>query len=105
MVAITLFFAIGYYYEKPAHPSPGFNDYTIIVFVFWGLGLAGLVIAWWKEALGATFSLLSFVIFNILAFVNPNAEASYSPVLLIFLIPSILYLIWWKIALKSNSAN
>jgi hypothetical protein len=103
MVAFTLFFAIGSFFEKPNKAGPGLDNYTKIVFVVWGLGLAGLILALWKEGLGGKVSLLFFFIFNVLAIVNPNPESRYSIILLLFMLPSILYLIWWKEENKSKS--
>ncbi len=99
MVAFVLFFSIGYMLEGQAKPgnAKGLDTHTIIGFVVWGIGLAGLIVAIWKPATGGFISLLSFIVFNILVAVNPNPESTYSAVLLIFLIPSLLHVLyWWK---------
>jgi hypothetical protein len=100
-VAFTLFIGIGemlegYINHRPAASST-FDTTLIITFTFWGIGLAGLILALWKEGLGGIISLVSFIIFNFLVGINTKpGGAHYSSVLLIFLIPSILYLIcWW----------
>jgi hypothetical protein len=68
--------------------------------VFWGIGLAGVLFAIWEPKAGGLISLVSFIVFNILAALNPNPDSTYTPILLLFLIPSILFLTaWW---LKSN---
>jgi hypothetical protein len=103
MVIIVLAFFIGYIIEGLNKPGPGLEPYNIIVFVVWGTGLAALLLAWWKEGLGGIISLLCFIIVNILAAVNPVPGSSYTYILLFFLLPSILFLLYWW--LKRNSLN
>jgi hypothetical protein len=95
MVAFTLIIGIGEMLEGQSRPGPGLDTYTIIIFVVWGLGLAGLLFAIWKPGTGGLISLVSFIVFNILAAVNPNPDSSYTAVLLLFLVPSILFLFVW----------
>lgn len=101
-VAFPLFFFIGYLVEGLHKTGPGLDTYMIITFIVWGIGLAGLLLAIWKPGTGGLISLLSFIVFNILAALHPNPDAKYSIVLLIFLLPSILYLIFWW---QNKSAN
>ena len=105
IVAITLLFAIGYLIEGWNKPGPGLPTSTIITFVVWGMGLAGLLLAIWKPGTGGLFSLLCFIVFNILVAASPNPDSHYSFVLLIFLLPSILFLVFWwlrKSSIKSG---
>lgn len=105
MVAFTLIFFIGSMLEGRNKPGSGLDTYTIITFVVWGIGLAGLLFAIWKPGTGGLISFLSFIIFNILVAVNPNPDSSYTIVLLIFLLPSILFLLFWwlkKSAIKTS---
>jgi hypothetical protein len=96
IVVLTLFIGIGEMLEGQNKPGLGLDNYTIITFVVWGIGLAGLLFAMWKPGIGGLISLLSFIVFNILVAVNPNPESTYTAVLLIFLLPSILFiLVWW----------
>ena len=95
MVAFTLIFFIGSMIEGQNKPGPGLDTYTIMTFVVWGIGLAGLLLAIWKPGIGGLISLLSFIVFNILVAVNPNPDSSYAVVLLLFLLPSILFLLFW----------
>lgn len=86
-------------------PGPGLDTYTIITFVVWGIGLAALLLAIWKPGIGGLISLFSFIVFNILVAVNPNPDSSYTFGLLIFLLPSILFLLFWwlkKSAIKNS---
>ena len=103
MVIFVLIFAIGNFLEGLDKPKPDYNTYTIIIFVIWGAGLAGLILALWKEGLGGIISLLCFIIFNILTAFNTTPGSSYTYVLLLFMIPAILYLVYWQ--LKRDSSN
>ena len=100
IVALTLFFFIGYLIEGRNKPAPSFDISTILTFVVWGIGLAGLLVALWKPGLGGLISFLSFIAFNVMVALSPNPDSHYSVVLLIFLLPSILFLLFW--GLKSN---
>ena len=102
MVGFTLLFWIGSLVEGWNKSGPGLGTYTIIIFVFWGMGLAGLLFAIWKPGIGGLFSLLGFIVFNILAAFNPTPGSRYMGVLLIFLLPSILFLVDWWLTKSSN---
>ena len=96
MVAFVLLFFIGSMFEGQDKQSAGLDAYTILTFVVWGIGLASLILAIWKPGIGGLISFFSFITFNILVAANPNPEAGYALILLIFLIPSILFLwLWW----------
>ncbi len=96
MVAFTLFMFIGSILEGRDRSGPGLDTFTIITFVFWSIGLAGLLFAIWKPGTGGIISLLSFIVFNILVAVNPNPDSRYTAVILLFFLPSILFLlVWW----------
>ena len=101
IVAFTLLIVIGEMLEGRNRPASEPNIYNIITFVVWGTGLSGLILALWKEGLGGMISLLCFIIFNILAAMNPTPGSRYMNTLLFFMLPSILYLLYWW--LKRNS--
>ena len=107
MVAFTLFIVIGEmlesYNKHGVSASDTFDILMIITFTFWGAGLAGLILALWKEGLGGIVSLVSFIIFISLVGINPKPDASLSNVLFIFLIPSVLYLCYWWLTRKSSN--
>jgi hypothetical protein len=110
MVTITLFIGIGEmlegYSKHGAVASDTFDTLMIITFTFWGAGLAGLILALWKEGLGGIVSMVSFIIFIFLVGINPKPEVSFSILLFIFLIPSILYLsYWWLMRRSSNKIS
>ncbi|HOY32912.1 MAG TPA: hypothetical protein PKW80_13620 [Bacteroidales bacterium] len=101
IVVFCLAFFFGYVIEGINKSEDVPETYNIILFTLWGISLAALILAWWKEGLGGIISLTGFIIFNILAAVNPVPGASYVFALLIFLIPSILFLIYWRLKRKS----
>ena len=107
MVAFTLFIGIGEmlesYNKHGVSASDTFDILMIITFTFWGAGLAGLILALWKEGSGGIVSLVSFIIFISLVGINPKPDASFSNVLFIFLIPSVLYLCYWWLTRKSSN--
>lgn len=81
-----------------------FNFLQIIIFIFWFLGLAGIIWAWWKEGTGGFFSFICTIIFLILVKVmaNVNPDARFVNILFIFLIPSVLFIIYWWFTKKSD---
>jgi hypothetical protein len=103
MVAITLFFFIGEGMESHQRNAgsavASFTPLLLIIFTIWGIALAGLVLALWKEGLGGLISLVSFILVYILNLFNKEASmrGSAITIFLIFSIPSILYLIYWKL--------
>ena len=102
MVAFALLIGIGEILEGRSRPASEPNIYNIIIFVVWGSGLSGLLLALWKEGLGGMISLLCFIIFNILAAMNPTPGSGYGYILLLFMLPSILYLLYWWLKRKSS---
>lgn len=103
LAAIILFLTIAEAMESWGKPGPGLGTYNIILFMFSGVGTAGLILALWKECWGGLVSLTDFLVFNILAALNPTTGSRYFSFLLLSLVPSILYLSWcW---LEKNSKN
>jgi hypothetical protein len=103
MVAFTLFFFIGEVIEGHQRHAgsalASFTPFMLLIFVIWGIALAGLVLALWKEGLGGIISLVCYILVYILNLFNKEAtnSAHFIPVFLIFCIPSILYLVYWKL--------
>ena len=104
MVVFVLLFFIGYMIEGRDQHGTGLDTYTIITFAVLGIGLAGLLFAIWKPGIGGLISLVCFIGFNIIAALNPNPDSSYNMVLLIFTLPSILFLSSWWLK-KTSSSN
>jgi len=103
MVLFTLFMFIGEVIEgQKRHAGSALSSFTplmLIIFALWGIALAGLVLAIWKEGLGGIISLLSFILMYILNLFNKEASmrGNAITIFLFFCIPSILYLVYWKL--------
>jgi len=95
MALFCLFFFIGSIFEGAGKSNFSIEPFNMILFTFWGTGLAAFILAWWKEGLGGFISLISLIIFNILAALNPVPGSRYSIILLFFLIPSVLFTYYW----------
>ena len=105
LVLLTLFIGIGEmlqsYNNDGVSPFASLDMLTKASFVFWIIGLAGLILALWKECKGGFISLFSFIIFIFL--VGLNSESNFSYDLFIYLIPSVLYVYcWWLTKKPSN---
>jgi hypothetical protein len=103
LVAFTLFFVIASFMDSMnrnnGSPLASFSTLIIIIFIIWGIALTGLILALWKEGMGGVISLGSFILMYFLNLFNTEASvrAGALPVFLIFSVPSILYLIYWKL--------
>ena len=103
LVAFTLFFVIASFIDgmnrNNESPFAFFSILIIIIFLIWGIALTGLILALWKEGIGGFISLGCFILMFILNLFNTEASmrAGAFPVFLIFSVPSILYLIYWKL--------
>jgi len=103
MVLFTLFMFIGELLEsQKRHGGSALSSFTpliLIIFALWGIALAGLLLAIWKEGLGGIISLLSFILMYILNLFNKEASmrGNAIAVFLFLCIPSILYLVYWKL--------
>jgi hypothetical protein len=103
LVAFTLFMFIGELVDSlqrhGGSPLASFKPLLLLMFAVWGIALAGLIIAWWKEGLGGIISLVAFWIVFILNLFNQEASMKWDAIkiFLIFSLPSILYLIYWKL--------
>jgi len=103
IVAFTLFIFIGEFIDSQhKHAGSSLALYTpliLIMFVIWGIALVGLVLALWKEGLGGIISLICYMLVYILNLFNKEASmrAGAIVVFLLFSIPSILYLVYWKL--------
>jgi hypothetical protein len=101
LVIFTLAFGIATFIDglgrNNGSPSQSLSPLILIIFIIWGVALAGLILALWKEGLGGCISLISFVTMYILNLFNRAAPNSKSAifVFLIFSIPALLYLLYW----------
>jgi hypothetical protein len=103
MVLFTLFMFVGEFIEglrrHEGSPLASFTPLILIIFVIWGIALSGLVLALWKEGLGGIISLVCFMLTYILNLFNKEASTRGGAitVFVIFSIPAILYLVYWKL--------
>jgi hypothetical protein len=101
LVIFTLAFGIAYFIDglgrNNGSPLSSFSPLILIIFIIWGIGLSGLILALWKEGLGGCISLISFIAMYILNLLNRAASNRGGAifVFLIFSIPAILYLLYW----------
>lgn len=75
----------------------------ILTDVFFLLSCIGLIIALWREGLGGLIAFIGMLGVIILILNNPDFNASW--MLIIFLLPSLLYLLYWWLSIKSNQRN
>jgi hypothetical protein len=76
-----------------SNPHTGLMILTIVCFF---VALAGLVIALWREGIGGLIAFIGMLGVVIVILNNPDFNASL--MLLIILIPSLLYLLYWWLA-------
>jgi len=97
LVFFTLFMFIGEsldsYRREGKASLEALNWIMIVTFFFWFLGMAGIIWAWWKEGPGGFLSFASTVVFLIL--IPLNSEAGFTPILFIYLLPSVLFILYW----------
>jgi len=110
LAGFAIFMAIGYLIEgRQKHPgAPFFSGVTPVVmfiFIIWGIGLFGLLLSWWKEKLGGFLSLSCFILVFILNLFNPESQGKLAALIpmVIFSIPSLLFISCWYNAKKNSS--
>lgn len=109
IVVFTLIFVIGSAFEdRNRHPGApflsGLTPLVLIIFCVWGLGLAGLILGWWKEKLGGFLSLSCFILVFILNLFNvqsPDRMGALVP-MLISGIPSVLFICYGWLTKKKQ---
>ncbi len=103
LVTFTLFMVIGEFVEGQNRNAgqllTSFPPLIMVIFFVWGIALAGLIVGFWKEGVGGLISFGSFMLVYILNLFNKEASMRGSAIglFLIFSIPAILYLIYWKL--------
>jgi hypothetical protein len=103
MVLFTLFMFIGESIDSirrhEGSALASFSPLILVIFATWGIALAGLILALWNEGLGGGISLAFFMLTYILNLFNKEAamRGDAITVFFFFSIPSILYLIYWKL--------
>ena len=112
LVAFTIIFLILVFIdnlgENTGSQRHSLSTIIIITFIIWGIALAGLILALWKEGLGGCISLLGFITMCILNIFNPESKKSATIIFMLWMIPSLIYLYYWwktKILPKVNDNN
>ncbi len=106
LVVFTVVFGIATFIDSLGRNTGNpLSTLILIIFGIWGIALAGLVLALWKEGLGGFISLVSFVTMCILNFFNPDAPDSRGAIMvfLIFSLPSLLYIYYWVLTKNTSS--
>ena len=103
LVVFTLIMFAGYYQEDmnkhpDTFPLSNYTPIILTIFIFWGVGLAALIFAWWKEKVGGFLSLICFIVVAILNFFNTESTNSFMAVfvMLFYSVPSILFIAYWR---------
>lgn len=106
LVAFTLFIFIGELMESQQRHTPvSYTPIIIMIFIVWGIALGGLVLALWKEGPGGLISFVCFMLVYVLNLFNKEAtmKANAITLFIIFCVPSILYLLYWKLSSDNKS--
>ena len=76
------------------------KGFTILTDICFLLAIAGLIIALWSEGIGGLIALAGMFGVVILVLNNPGFNASLA--LFVFLLPPLLYLLYWWLSKKYN---
>jgi len=107
LVVFTVVFVTGSLLEElgknNGSPQSSFSLLMVVIFIIWGIALAGLVLALWKEGLGGGISLTCFALMGVLNMFNTESPNKIQALLvfLIFMIPSFLYIYYWWLKKRS----
>lgn len=107
LVVFTVVFVTGSLLEElgknNGSPQSSFSLLMVVIFIIWGIALAGLVLALWKEGLGGGISLTCFALMGVLNMFNAESPNKIQALLvfLIFMIPSFLYIYYWWLKKRS----
>jgi hypothetical protein len=97
-VTLILSIAIGYFMEGIERNGGEFKVPTdwlgVAVVLFLMIGLAGLIVAFWREGAGVLISTSGFSLSALFLIINPKLHFSLFFFILI-LVPSMLYLVYW----------
>jgi hypothetical protein len=106
MITLTLVVGIGEALDGPRrHPGVTllgqFTPLILVMFAVKGVGLAGLLVGWWKERLGGILSLCCFALVFVLNLFNSQAPLAMRIGGLIpmafFCIPSVAFIASWRL--------
>jgi hypothetical protein len=81
-----------------------FSPLILVTFAVWGIGLAGLLLGWWKERLGGLLSICCFILVFVLNLFNSRApwgmRIGTAIPMAIFCIPAMLFIASWQMRAK-----
>jgi hypothetical protein len=111
IVAFILYIVIQEYIEELVNPKLNALQALVkllsdarpmmLVWILCFLGLAGLVLAYWKPAIGGGSALLSFIVM-FLVLESGRLHAFSITALLIIAVPCILYLVYWQLMARAK---
>ena len=107
LVVFTVVFVTGSFMEELCKNNDtsqsSISILMVAIFIIWGIALAGLVLALWKERLGGGISLTCFALMGVLNMFNTESPNKIQALLvfLIFMIPSFLYIYYWWLKKQS----
>ncbi|MCG6954467.1 MAG: hypothetical protein LJF04_00620 [Gemmatimonadetes bacterium] len=111
---LTLVIGIGEALDGPRrHPGTTllgqFTPLILVMFAVWGVGLAGLLLGWWKEKLGGILSLCCFALVFVLNLFNSQAPPAMRIGTLIpmgiYSIPSVLFIASWRLRSRERQLS
>jgi hypothetical protein len=107
LTVFTLIIGIGEALEgQSRHPGATvlgqFSPLILAMFAAWGIGLVGLLLAWWRERLGGFPSLCCFILVFVLSLFNSQAPSRIGALgpMLIYCVPSALFILSWTVRSK-----
>jgi succinate dehydrogenase hydrophobic anchor subunit len=109
LTVFTLFIGIGEALEgRSRHPDATvlsqFSPLILTMFAIWGVGMVGLLVGWWRERLGGFLSICCFILVFVLSLFNSQAHSRIGALvpMLVFCVPSALFIRSWKIRSKQG---
>lgn len=105
IVFFTLLIGIGEALDgQRRHPGTTllgqFSPLILAMFAVWGIGLAGLLLGWWRERLGGFLAICCFMLVFVLNFFNARAPMGMrigtAIPMAIFCIPAMLFIASWQ---------
>lgn len=106
IIILTLVIGIGETLDKvrrnPGVPIPDqFSPLILVMFAVWGVGLAGLLLGWWRERVGGILSLCCFALVFVMNLFNSQAPPAMRIGTLIpmgtYSIPALLFIASWRL--------
>ena len=111
MTTLALVIGIGEALDGPRrHPGVTllgqFTPLVLVMFAVWGVGLAGLLLGWWKERVGGILSLCCFALVFVLNLFNSQAPPAMRILALIpmgfYCIPSVAFIASWRLRSRAG---